>query len=273
MIYQSDCYREVLRTSLLSRKKSIGKSYNFQNLASACRVQKSYLSRVMKGDAHLNTDQVFLAAEFLNFNEEERTYVQLLNERERSVVPRKRRELSARIEDMQSKWLKSESHLPASAVQYTDADKSEYYLSIHFQLAHMLLLIPRFRDNLKLLAEQLRIDDSELTKILAKLETMGIIRFHDSRYEVVQENMHLSADSHIYPYYRTLLRLKSLERVDQLSREQAYNFSAIFTANEATSTEIKRRFLEFLKGVEDLVQDAPQEHAYHISFDLFPWTG
>jgi hypothetical protein len=46
----------------------------------------------------------------------------------------------------------------------------------------------------------------------------------------------------------------------------------VFSANDEIKKEIQSRFLACLKGIEELVAAGPQEDAYQMSFEIFPWT-
>ncbi len=63
----SDGYRRTLKQLADLRKELAGSDLgSYQRLATACGVQKSYLSKVFGENAHLNEDQLYCALEFLN---------------------------------------------------------------------------------------------------------------------------------------------------------------------------------------------------------------
>jgi len=90
--------------------------------------------------------------------------------------------------------------------------------------------------------------------------------------KLLVENIHLPKQSPVYRSWRNQLKLLAINKIDTLADDQAYSFSVVFSANDDIRKEIHSRFLAYLKGVEELVGDAPQEHAYQMSFELFPWT-
>ena len=76
-IYEELDYRVILRKTIEERKR-VDSSSNFQKLATAIRVQKSYLSKVFRETTDLNTDQLFLACEHLEFTSDQKNYLFLL---------------------------------------------------------------------------------------------------------------------------------------------------------------------------------------------------
>ncbi|MCB0385677.1 MAG: hypothetical protein KDD43_09805, partial [Bdellovibrionales bacterium] len=77
-------YREALKARQVFLKRSLGKAYNLSALSSGIQVQGPYLSKVFKGDADLNEDQLYLALRFLNFQNLEVEYLQSLHAYQRS---------------------------------------------------------------------------------------------------------------------------------------------------------------------------------------------
>ena len=99
-----------------------------------------------------------------------------------------------------------------------------------------------------------------------------MVTLDSGTYQVHHDHMHLPVDSPIYRAYRTMLRLKSLERCQRLPNDRAYSFSVVFTANETIRQDIRQAFLGFLATVEAMAQGAPDEDLYQMNFDLFDWS-
>ena len=91
-IYASDDYREILKT-VIAEYRLLDDKVNFQNMASHIRIPKSYLSRVVHGKADLSGDQLYLACEFLNFSDKERSYLFLLLEYARAGLKRRKSQI------------------------------------------------------------------------------------------------------------------------------------------------------------------------------------
>src|SRR5690349_11834242 len=98
-VYESKSYKTYLRDALLQKKQAVSASrYTYDRMARACGIQKTYLSRVLNSDgSHLSDDQLYLACRFLGVGIEEREFLLLLRDCERSSVPERKAELQGRI--------------------------------------------------------------------------------------------------------------------------------------------------------------------------------
>lgn len=270
-MFNHHSYKDLLKDVLEDRRKSLGKAYTFQAMAQACQVQKTYLSRVFNGEGQLNEDQVFLACNFLGVSDEEREFISLLHRAERSTVRQLQEQLQNRIQDIRKKHQTTESQLNIESVK-TYADGNLYHLDPNMQLVHMFLTVERFAADMTRMRRVLGIEEKEMSKILINLLNLGMIKFQDSKYVVVQEMIHLSVDSPIYKTSLTLQKLKAMQRADGLTRDDSYNFSVLFTADETVRGRVKAKFMEFLKFVESEVKHAPCQEVYHLGFDLLKWS-
>lgn len=74
-IYKHIDYKILLKNSLETKKSSLGRAFTYESMAKACRIQKTYLSRVLNRDGDLSRDQLYRACEFLGFSAAEKEFV------------------------------------------------------------------------------------------------------------------------------------------------------------------------------------------------------
>lgn len=72
--------------------------------------------------------------------------------------------------------------------------------------------------------------------------------------------------------HQSLMRMRSLARLQELPAEKRYSFSVTFSTSERIREQIQQKFLALLKEIEPLVKGGASENAYQINFDLFPWN-
>src|SRR5690348_755634 len=135
-IFSKNDYRKILG-AIVPERKRLDSSVNFQKMAAYVRVPKSYLSRVIHGKADLNTDQLFLVCQYLEFNEQESTYMQLLLEYARTGLRTRKEKLQSEIRRMQVQHLDTKEHLKASPVGASNDELAAYYLDPWIQLTHV----------------------------------------------------------------------------------------------------------------------------------------
>ncbi|MGE0173361.1 MAG: DUF4423 domain-containing protein [Oligoflexales bacterium] len=273
-IFDEENYKQILKKSILSKKETLGKPFTFQKLADACRVQKTYLSKILNHDGDLDRDQLYLACKFLGFTDSELTFTTYLYEYDRTQIADRRRDLRAKLDAFKQQMKKTESHIQHRAgASHTDKELVQYYLDPYYKLVHMFLSVKRFKQDIGGIAKTLKISKDKVTAILRNLEQMGLIEFREKNYEIKKDFLHLSADSPIMTTYRKAIRLKAMERMDQEPESaQPYTFSVVFSATKETQGQIQHLFFEFLNAMQPLVEKAEAEDVFQLNFDLLSWT-
>lgn len=270
-IFTSNDYREIL-SQLIKERREIDPDINFQNLAMFMRVPKSYLSRVIHGGADLSPDQIFLASNYLSFTVKERDYLLLLVDFSRAGLKQRKDHLLSKIRAIQSEALDTKENLKSVKLAEVDTNLYDYYLDPKIQLVHVCLTVPRYRKNLTKLSQDLQISNQQLLKILTKLEQIKLITRMGDEVKVLVENIHLPKSSPVYRMWRNSLKLLSMQHIDSLDDEEAYSFSVVFSSNDDSKRLIHRKFIDFLKEVEEIATSGKQENVYNMTFELFPWT-
>lgn len=272
-IYQFDDYRPALRELLLAKKAAHGRAFTFDRLAKACRVQKSYLSRALGGHAHLSEDQVEIATDFLGVSEPEARYIGLAHAYQRAAYRQRRVRLKAELRAEQARSGRLESVLSTPRAETDLSEAVLYHLDPDAVLVHMFLTIPRFAENSKLIGSALGLSPSALSAVLAKLERLGLIRSEATRYVAALPNSHVSSESPLQRPHALLQRTKAFERLLRGDTDNAYNFSVVFSADEATFRNVKQAFLALLQEMQKQVVAASSDEVYQMNFDLFSWSG
>lgn len=267
-VFEASSYKQVLRHETRKPK-------TFSAMAEHCQVQKTYLSKVLNQDAHLNDDQMYLACDYLELSGDERHFALLLHAWERAQVRARRHGLEQQIEGMRAQKLKTEANL--SVKSELAADLTEYYLDPLFQISHMLLTLQRFRNDSLSIGRPLGLPERSVRKCLKGLERMGLIRLKEGkdlvlRAEVLRDNLHLGDSSPLHSAYSARMRLKAIERLDQLDKTDGYSFSVVFSTNPKVRNKIHASFVAWLKTVQTLVQDSAEEEVYQMNFDLLKWS-
>src|SRR5262245_46889647 len=103
-LYSFQSYKLFLQSHLKARQ-ALDAKFSFSWLADQAGVQRSYMSRVMKGQANLSSDQLYAAARALKLPPEERDYLLPLLEIDRCAVPERRQELEKTRDRLQQKKL------------------------------------------------------------------------------------------------------------------------------------------------------------------------
>lgn len=261
-------YRDFLKKILAERRRA-NPQHSHAWLADRMGVQRSYFSRVLKGDAALSSDQLFLACRALHLSAPEQHYLLLLLEIDRTGVEERRRELVAERARLQAKHRKAEAYLKKRAtISANEEKRTEYYLQPLCPLVHMHLTIPRYLQQPSLLREKLGLSAAALNHVLETLEGCGILRVENGKYVLLESKLHVTS-SRLSRAYATQFRLKAIEAQQKIGNDDDYFFTSSFSANRAVVEEIRKKFLQFLAGVSERVEAAESEEVFHLNFDLF----
>lgn len=270
-------YREKIDEHVNNAKKMNSK-FNYSFFAEKAGVQNTYFSRVLKLEAHLNSDQIFLLCEALNLKPEEQEYLVLLHEYDRSIVVKRKSLLKTRIKEIEQEFARVEEYLKAEFVTPENhTDLAKYYLNPLNTIIHICLTVPHYNKNPNRIAEALKIEDSALKGALQLLTDLKMIEPADKnsgegQFRILQSALQLSKTSLYTDPHQTLMRYKSQDRISNLPIEKRKGFAVTFSADPATQKEIHKEFLNFISKIEKLVRNAPAEEVYQLNFDIFPWT-
>jgi uncharacterized protein (TIGR02147 family) len=275
-IYKKDDYRVIL-SEIITEKKFLDKKYSFQSMSNFIRVQKSYLSKVISGNADLNSDQLYMCCIFLELNNEETEYLLLLLEKEKCTFPERIKVLVKKIESIQDskrdiKNILLDKIKSMDAVTFDNSIHVEYYLDPIIQIVHMFLIIPRFNKNINSIAEELFLSKEHLNDILKKLVEMNIIEIHNDKVNVLIKSMHLPRESKIVSSHQQLMKQYALHRLSRIPVEKKKTFSVTFTSNDIARKKIENEFNDFLLKVRKISQEGDARDCYQMTFDLFSWS-
>ena len=264
-------YRMILKEILWEKKKILGKSFSYEKMSTYCQVHRPYLSAVLGRRAHLNSDQLYAACEYLEIDHRSSTAISLLYQMQRSENPNRKQQLLSEFETMQKLHLSSESHLKLKPKTLNEASE-DYFLDPFAQIVHMSLLTRKYSTNLEKLRQLLGIDEKVFKSSIKVLESCGLISMTPSGLKVHEEVLHLKSSDRVMTSFRNQMRINGLQKLMQLDSDKKYSISVVFTANEASRKKILVEFLKFLEFAQINSQKAAQENVYQLNFDLFPWT-
>ncbi len=266
-IYTENDYRRVLRHVV--KASAVGKKTNLTQIASSAKIPKSYLSKILRGDADLNQDQLFRIAEDLNLPNKEREYLATLLEYSRCSYHRRKADLKHRLEKMRQESLTSEDNLKLKLLD-DEAIKKKYYSDPVYLIVHMALLIKRYSQFPQDIAEDFQLSKRKVKEAIQTLLDLGVLEQDENRLKVKVDAIHLAPDSELIKAWRLQMRLISLQRVAEL-RNDEYSLTTVIAASENELLQFKSRFLEMLKELSPSIESATAEIVFQVNFDLHRW--
>jgi uncharacterized protein (TIGR02147 family) len=270
-IYRFANYRDALRF-LIESRQVLDPSLTFQKAAEVMRIQKSYLSRVLHDQkAEINPDQLFLLMRHLDLPDDAREYLFLLLDYSRSGLKDRKAALKKKIEAVQEEKAASESYLKVHKAADQERAAADYYLDALHQLVHVCLSHDEFRKNPEKMAARLGVQPGRVQEILRELHRLGFINAGKKGIDVLRQNIHLPKSSKLFRPWSAQMRQLALQRSMQVSGDETYNFSVIFSCSEAVRRSIQERFFKLLEESQKEVNASSPERVYQMGFDLLTW--
>ncbi|MGZ3796748.1 MAG: TIGR02147 family protein [Pseudobdellovibrionaceae bacterium] len=270
-IYKHLKYRHAIE-EILEKRRKLPKKFTLRVLADNSGLQASFLTNVLKGRFDFNADQLYAVATELGCAPNEREYLLLLLEYERSSFKPRREELKKQIEELRKINQQSDKHLAVDAVELSSDTRAQYYLDPYAQLTLVYLHIPSVNQNPEKLCPLLGISSFRLREILKLLIDIGYVRIEGGIHKVIARDKHLPKRNPLSGPHLALMRLKSIDQLQRLSSNQAYSHSVTFTGTSETKDLLCDAYLNFLKDAEAIVKSARSDKVFQMNFDLFPWT-
>ncbi len=264
-------YREILRKSIEERKK-IDSSITYQSMAAHMRIQKAYLSQVIKGVRDLSQDQLFMACQFLGFLPEENEYLKLLLDYARCGLKDREKLLLKEIKIWQKQKNKTSQYIDVQELTEREINREDYYLDPMNQVVHMGLHCEEFRLDPMKLAAKLFLPKKRISDYINNLQRMGIITMAENGIQLNDIELHLPKDSSIFASYKSQCYTNTMNRLKQLEENKTYNFTVFFSGDENLRKEINNQFMKFLSRTKKLVGDSESNEVFQMNFDLFSWT-
>ncbi|MCP4915024.1 MAG: TIGR02147 family protein [Oligoflexia bacterium] len=264
-------YREILRKTIEERKK-IDSSITYQAMAAHTRIQKAYLSQVIKGVRDLSQDQLYLATQFLNFSPEESEYLKLLLDYARCGLADRKKILLKEIKIWQKQKNKTSQYIDVEELTQREVNREDYFLDPINQVVHMGLHCDEFRKDPMKLASKLFLPKKRISEYINNLQRMEIISMGPKGIELNDVELHLPKSSPIFHSYKSQCYTNTMNRLKKLDESKTYNFSVIFSADDEVRKEINDQFMKFLTKVKKLVGPSKSKEVFQMNFDLFSWT-
>lgn len=272
-IFNKFDYRQILRDSIEYRKQ-LDSKYLFVHFAKRIGVQAPYLSRVLKENGHLNSDQLDLACSELNFTDDERNYIFQVFEFQRSGNFERKKRLKNQIDILNREFLNTKNHLQANSLdEASERSKLEYYLEPLSPVVHGFLHIEAYNRNPIKIAQCLGCTFEKLSEIIKNLEQLGVIikKTKEPGFEIKKSYIHLDKNSAINNAYQTLTRNLYQEQLRRIKSDDKHQYTVTISTSPETADLIYQEFNNFLKKTEELVQKSKSIGVYQLSFDFFKW--
>ena len=260
-------YREFLRSYLLSKKERHGSSsYSFSEMSKACRVQKAYLSNVLRGKGHLNRDQLFSSCRYLDIGTFETEHLMILADFQKSTNQDRKKILKQELGVHRRQLRKTKFRVP----ELMEAEKSDanITLDVTSQLIRMFFTIPKFQKDPELARESLKLSRERFTRILQHLIANGVLQTVGDKVVAGKVFSHLDANDQNFPNFHLARNMKATDLLDRNGDELDYFFSVIFSSSSSTRKEIKSMLIESTKKIRETAMKGEEQEVFILTMNF-----
>jgi uncharacterized protein (TIGR02147 family) len=244
-----------------------GRSGQRLKAAEVVGCQTSYLSRVLKGDAHFSLEQAERMSRFLGHGKDESHYFLLIVQLDRAGSVELREYFNKQVETVLDSRNKIEKRV-SSPIKLSEHDETIYYSSWKYAAVHMASLNKK-RRGLEAISEVLSIPMRELRDIAEYLESVGIIEIVGG--EIIpgpMNNVHLERTSPNITKHHTNWRLKAVQAVEQKNVENVH-YSVVYSCSKTAFKEVKKRVLKVIEENAEQVKASEDETLAAFTLDFY----
>lgn len=234
--------------------------------AKRLKCQTSYISQVLNGKAHISLEQAYTLNEFLGHDEEESDYFLLLVQKDRAGTQDLKNYFLNQLNAIIQKRLVIRNRIKQTEFLSSD-DQSIYYSKWYYSCIHVLLSIPRLQTKEEL-ARALHLPLSTVTDVLQFLESRGLAKLEQGKYQIGPRHIHLPHDSpHISKHHHNW-RTRALVSLDTPQKDDLH-YSVVMTMSHEDMKKIKEQMVKVVQESLKMIAPSKEEVAFALSFDYF----
>jgi uncharacterized protein (TIGR02147 family) len=238
------------------------------SFAQALRCQPAYVNRVLRGEAHLSSDQAYLASKHLGHSADERRYFLHLVLHNRAGSVEIQNHYRAELQAMRHAQLELKRRVPLR--QPLQAEHQAVYYSQWLHAAvHLALTLPNLTQ-VRPIAAYLGVKPEAVSESLTFLCAAGLAEKEKKRdgYRVTQAQVHLDPASPLISRHHANWRLMAIRQLEN-PRPESFHYSSVVSLSEQDVFEVQRLLTEAIERIRERVRKSPAEHVACYAMDFF----
>ncbi len=244
-----------------------GKRGQLSRAAEALNCQVSFLSRVLKTEAHITLDQAFMLTKFWKLNPEDCDYFSTLVELERAAEPQYRQHLNRRVEGLRESHESLQKRTRKQDFPIAE-QQAMYFSSWLWSALHFLTAIPEYQNSKKLSA-RLGLSEASLIENLKRLEQFKLISSGPhNQWKYASGQFHLPKNSPFVVQHHQNWRNKAVMDAQNFSSD-GLHYTTVLTLSKADVEKIKNLLLSFISETVEISNPSVPEDALVLNCDFF----
>ncbi len=239
------------------------------SLAEGAGCHRPYLSKVLNGSQHLTPDQTFGISEFLQHLPDEREYLKLMVEYERSASRNFRSHLHQDIERRHKDYFELKNQVSNLQVQVQKDLGNEplYYSSWLYAAIHIATSIPELQ-TAKAMAQRWGLREAEIEAVCQKLADMNLIKRERARWVWLSGDIHLPRESPLNIPLQANWLSKAQQNV-QLGRSESIHYSVVQSLKKSDIDRLRIQISEWIREFSKVAGPSKPEELVVFRIDFF----
>ena len=252
-------YRQFVSYRLNTGTKARG---SMTKLASAMKVNTSYLSQVLKGERNLSQEQGYFLAKYFQLSLKEHEILRELIALDRASDPEYKKQVQERLEKLKSN---TEAELEQSVLN--EKNQALFYSSWLYSAIQLITGIPGFQSPEKI-ARHLKLDLKVVRHALALLVETGHCSTDGKHFFPLVKKTNLPEGSPLMGRHKTNWRLRALEVLPKF-REKDLFFTGAIRIDRESYEKITQCLKKAIHEVHESIENADDELLACINIDWF----
>lgn len=234
-------------------------------LATTISCNTTYITHLLRGNAHLSLEQAESASLLLNLDKDEKKYFLLLVQYGRAGTLSLKNFLKEQMKQSVEQHYKLKNRLIYSK-ELSKEDQAIYYSRWYYSAILISLTISKLQA-VPDIAYFLGLPENTVREALNFLTSRGLVETDRARFKIGTVSIHLGSDSPNVYKHHTNWRMRAIESMDNL-KEEDLHYSSVISINEKDKVKVREIMTEAIEKIRNVVRDSKEDTvcAYNIDF-------
>lgn len=235
-------------------------------LADHIGCQRTYLSQVLNGNAHLSLEQAERANSFFGHTPDEAHFFLLLVHKERAGSRALEQYYQSQLQEILHRRMILTRRLGEKKA-LSEETQSVYYSSWIFAAIHIAVTISDLQTR-EALADYLGLPIKKVTAALEFLVSTGLVTQNGAKFVAGESHIRLGRNSQNIGKHHSNWRIQALESLDREEIEDLH-YSGVVSLSKADVPRIKNILLEAIGQCQSVIKDSKEEELCGFTCDFF----
>ncbi len=240
----------------------------YGRLAKAANISSTLVSQVFNGDRELTLEQSFLIAEYLNLNNDESDYFELLVLFRRSGIKKQQDLYFKKINSISKKNKSFKAVVKPKSLELSPSEEMIYHTEWIHSAVRLLSEVKTYQ-TIEGLARKLKVEAPQVRQSAEFLKNVGLVEYVNGKVRGLKSNLHLEKASPLTYLRQLTWRMKALENFQRKNPDD-YTFNALVTLEERQIEKIKDILKEGVVKIGTQVEKTKKpEEMMCLNIDFF----